>query len=100
MHTARRSMMIILIALLILLAATTGILIVKGQPAKQTTLPKYILKEYNGKVAVFSDGQQTPQEILEIDLSALPDTDQEQLFAGIEVDNETQLQQYIEDFDG
>ena len=100
MHTTRRSMMIILIALLILLAATTGILIVKGQPAKQTTLPKYILKEYNGKVAIFSGGQQTPQEILEIDLSALPDTDQKQLFARIEVDNETQLQQYIEDFDG
>ncbi len=100
MHTVKHSVIVILIALLILVAATTGILIVKGQTAKQTALPKYVLKEYKGKVAVFSDGQQTPREILEIDLSALPDSDREQLFVGITVNSETQLQQYIEDFDG
>lgn len=100
MHTVKHSVIVILIALLILVAATTGILIVKGQTAKQTALPKYVLKEYKGKVAVFSDGQQAPREILEIDLSALPDSDREQLFVGITVNSETQLQQYIEDFDG
>lgn len=100
MHTVKHSVIVILIALLILVAATTGILIVKGQTAKQTALPKYVLKEYKGKVAIFSNGQQTPREILEIDLSALPDSDREQLFVGITVNSETQLQQYIEDFDG
>lgn len=61
---------------------------------------QYILKEYQGKVGVFEPGEETPEEVLDIDPTILPETDQEDLRNGILIDNADDLRALIEDFDG
>lgn len=61
---------------------------------------QYILKEYQGKVGIFKPGEETPEEVLDIDPTILPETDQEDLRNGIFIDNADELRTLIEDFDG
>lgn len=58
----------------------------------------YIIKEYDGKVAVFKNKEKTPSTIYESYISLLPIEDQQKLLNGIKVDNTTDLQRIIEDY--
>ena len=60
---------------------------------------KYTVCEYNGKVAVFVYGEDTPQTILNCRIESLPKTDAENLRRGINVYNDSDLQYLIEAFD-
>lgn len=58
-----------------------------------------ILKERNGKVALYK-GNQIIKIYDEIVISVLPKIDQEALYSGIIIKNEKQLDAIIEDYDG
>ena len=60
--------------------------------------PMYTLSVYNGKIAVFENGNPTPKEILDTSISALPASDAARLYAGITAHTEEELQKMIEDY--
>ncbi len=61
--------------------------------------PLYILKEYNGFLAVFNYGSNAPKEVLSVLITDLPEYDQRELSYGLAVYSEQELQQRIEDYD-
>ncbi len=61
---------------------------------------QYLVKEYNGKVAIFRFGENEPEETLDIDISSLPLPDRTALKEGISMKDSKKLNQLIEDFDG
>ena len=60
--------------------------------------PAYILSVYDGRVAVFARGAQTPYMVLETRIASLPKTEAERLINGIEAENAEALQRLIEDY--
>ncbi len=60
---------------------------------------EFLLKEYNGRLALYQIPYDTPKEIYHIYLSTLPETDQIQLKAGIPISGEAELKKYLDDFD-
>lgn len=58
----------------------------------------YIVKEYNGKVAVFEKGKEKPFKITEVNTSDLPQADREILKSGIETDSQKKLTTILEDY--
>lgn len=58
----------------------------------------YIIKEYNGKLAVFETGSDVPFRITELDISTLPISDQTILNNGIEVSDSKELSRILEDY--
>lgn len=59
----------------------------------------YWIKEYNGKVAVFENNAQQPQEILDCPLDSLPNEEIKRIQNGIPVSSPEELQQWIEAYD-
>ncbi len=60
---------------------------------------KFTVKNFNGKVAVFSYGSTYPIEVLECPVSSLPPDEAQKVKAGIDIADEADLQQIIEAFD-
>lgn len=58
----------------------------------------FIIKEYNGKVAVFEGQNENPLFVSDVFVSNLPEADKELLESGIEVKTEKQLNRLIEDY--
>lgn len=58
----------------------------------------YYLREYNGKVAVFSEDGKTPDTVYDVYLRNLPDEDRKLLENGLRANNEDELQKLIEDY--
>ena len=58
----------------------------------------YTLKEYRGKLAVFSSNEDQPLEIFDTPVSTLPLDDRRQIEEGITAVSESQLQKLIEDY--
>lgn len=58
----------------------------------------YLLKEYNGRIAVFIPGAEEPQMQFEVLVKFLPDYDRIQLEAGIPVKDYEALSAIIEDY--
>lgn len=59
----------------------------------------YIVKEYEGKVAVFQYGSNSPVRILDCTIKYLPPDAAEALATGIEVNSIEELQKIIEAYD-
>jgi len=59
----------------------------------------YVVKDYNGMVAVFRTGSNLPDEVLDCPLDSLPPEEVQRLKEGIPVSNEQELQKLIEAFD-
>lgn len=60
----------------------------------------YILKEYNGILAVFTPNSDTPQKKLpDVMIASLPEYDKLLLKTGIKVYSDKELQRLIEDYD-
>ena len=59
---------------------------------------KYVLSEYEGRIALFENGDEIPKEIYDVMVSALPQEDAERIIQGIIVENESDLQSLIEDY--
>lgn len=60
----------------------------------------YCIKEYDGKIGVFSPDNSTPIQIIETNPALLPEYDQEMLKSGIYLYSNEELRQLTEDFDG
>ena len=58
----------------------------------------FIIKEYEGKVAVFKGQASEPLFISDVSINSLPLTDKEILEKGIEVTSERELNRLIEDY--
>ncbi len=61
---------------------------------------EFILKDYNGKIAVFTEEDANPIKILDTDTASLPSKDTEALKTGIRVGTKEELYRLIEDFSG
>ena len=58
----------------------------------------YLLKEYEGKLAVYYYGASKPQEVFEVYISTLPEYDQKQLSRGLPVKDYEELLIRLEDY--
>ena len=58
--------------------------------------PAYVLSVYQGRVAVFAAGSDTPEEILNTRITSLPSDEAERLYNGIPAADAAALQQLIE----
>ena len=58
----------------------------------------YVVKTYSGHIGVFMNNANMPFEEIDVDVSTLPQTDQNLLSKGIEVTNETKLNKVLEDY--
>ena len=57
----------------------------------------YIVKDFNGNVAVYEANASVPFRVTEVSISTLPKVDQERLQEGIAVANQTELNTLLED---
>ncbi len=58
----------------------------------------YLLREYEGKVALFAKGSNTPELVFERPVRLLPEYDRIQLREGIKIKTSEELSARIEDF--
>lgn len=58
----------------------------------------FVVKELDGRIAVFRKGQDAPLEITDTAISSLPDFDKQQLKIGVYAANERELKRLIEDY--
>ncbi len=57
----------------------------------------YIVKDFNGNVAVFEVDSEKPFKVTEVATNTLPKVDQEKLIEGIEVTSQKELNTLLED---
>ncbi len=58
---------------------------------------QYMIREYNGNIAVYENGTDVPFELYEVPVETLPEEDIKSLQNGIQVRTEQELRQLIED---
>ena len=68
------------------------------QPLQAVTTNSYIVKEYNNMIAVFEEGSDVPQKVLDIDVTTLRNQDRLRFQEGIRVNSLDELIQLEEDF--
>ena len=68
-------------------------------PQNQTN-SQYIMRDYNGRIAVFRNGESSPEEVFDIFTSSLPKEEYERLMSGISVKDDSELQKLIEAYTG
>ena len=66
---------------------------------KETTsnIVTYIVKDFNGNIAVYEMGSARPFKVTDVPISSMPKTDQDMLKNGIQVKGETELDSLLED---
>lgn len=69
-----------------------------SEPQTRTPEYQYLLKEYNGKLAVYFSNSQTPETVFDLYLSTLPEYDRGQLRLGVPVKDYEELVKRIEDY--
>ena len=70
------------------------------KPAGEDPPPPYayLLREYQGRIAVYTAGQEEPDMVLNVMVKHLPEYDRRQLEEGITVASYSELESLIEDF--
>ena len=58
----------------------------------------YIVGEWEGRLAVFAEGRQTPDQVYDVYISTLPEEEQKRLEAGIPASDEKELASLLEDY--
>ena len=69
-----------------------------AQPISQPAEVAYIVKEYGGKLAVFTQDESEPIAVYEVYVHLLPENDIEILRKGIPVDNDYTLLKTLENY--
>ena len=59
----------------------------------------YILKSYEGKIALFTNDSSEPLKVYEVYIRNLPEQDIKELQNGIKAENEEELSRLLEDFE-
>ena len=67
-------------------------------PSAESAGPVYLVREFEGSVAVFRFGEETPMQVLETPLSVLPEQDRLLLRDGIPVMTAEELASVLEDY--
>ena len=57
----------------------------------------YIVKDFNGNIAVFEENSNTPFKVTEVCTNTMPKVDQERLMEGIVVNSQVELNTLLED---
>ncbi len=70
--------------------------VAKAQNSEPVTW-QYVIREYNGNIAVFEQGNDIPFELYEVPVETLPEEDVKSLQNGIQVRTEQELRRLIED---
>lgn len=70
---------------------------VEEEPKPQTEY-QYLLKDHEGRLAVFFNGETVPQKIFDVYISTLPEYDRGQLKQGVPVKDYEELVKRIEDY--
>lgn len=60
---------------------------------------RYVLKEYEEKIGVYRQGEETPFRTIDVYVSTLPSVDQTELQNGIYIQSEEKLRSLIEDYE-
>lgn len=58
----------------------------------------WLLREYQGKIGVFAEGSDKPQQVLNVYISTLPQDDQQKLKKGIHASSREELLALIENY--
>ena len=58
----------------------------------------HIVGEWEGRLAVFSEGRQTPDQVYDVYISTLPEEEQKRLETGIPASSEKELASLLEDY--
>ncbi len=66
--------------------------------AEAAPQPAYILREYRGRLGVFTPGSDAPKQVVDLPLSLLPPWDQAELRTGIPVSGDAELSRALEDY--
>ena len=69
--------------------------ITTSQPVEEY---KYILKDFQGKLAVFEKNKKDPEMIFDVLIDSLPEVDVIELQQGLKIKDEQELNERIEDF--
>jgi hypothetical protein len=64
----------------------------------QSPVTGYTAKSYNGKIGIFSSDNSTPDQVLDVNIDTLPQSEKERLDAGIHVDTHDGLLTLIENY--
>ena len=59
---------------------------------------RYLIRDYNGRIAVFLEGMEEPELIFDIYTKTLPELDQQQLSQGIVVVGYQRMTRLVEDY--
>jgi len=65
--------------------------------AAQSSAPGYVLGCYDGRLALFPEGDAVPERVYEVWVERLPEADRQKLLLGIPVENEAELARLLED---
>ena len=72
----------------------------KSKPKAIKSEVEYLVKEHNGKIAIFKSGNNEPLTVLDSPyIRDLPQKDQEMLINGIVATNKAELYEILEDYD-
>lgn len=101
-----RKISFFLMAAATVISCITIIFSLKKQPEAENTNTTatvstpvvYLLKEHNGKIAVFEQGADIPYKEFDINISTLSDYDKNLLKDGITADSREKIRQLIEDY--
>lgn len=58
-----------------------------------------VLKEYNGKVALYNSNNTTPVSVYDIYIDSLPENDRKSLKEGIKIESDNHLDKILQDYD-
>lgn len=72
----------------------------KAAEPPASAAPLYVLREYNGSLAVFRRGLAFPEEIFSVPVDTLPPDDRKRVQRGIAAHSDAEIQKIIEDYTG
>ena len=70
-----------------------------ANPSSETVEIKYILGEFNGKLAIFQTNNSTPIEVLDVQINSLPQRDIERINNGITANTLSEIIALAEDYE-
>ena len=68
------------------------------KPTDTTNETIYYLKDYNGRLAVFSEGSESPFKITEVEIKTLQEYDKKTIRKGVKAHGQKELTRLLEDF--
>lgn len=96
---------ILILTFLFILSVTSALLSILSNPASaqvpktESIKEEYILKEFNGLLAIFKTGNNKPIEILDVPLNSLPERDIEKIKNGITANTFSEIITIAEDYE-